>query len=279
MKDNKYKLGCVLSPEDSRDWGIDTVAKSINAAELPTSYLTEGKVDVLNQGVYSTCVAHAIAAAMGYGEFKLGYDTYTNFSRGFIYANRRATDYQGEGMRIREALKQLNHDGDCVYADFTYNNTYPYCRKKLLEKEGELKVKAKPHTVLNYFRCYGELEVKAAIMLQGAVIISIPVYEYGLAAEVKLPTDSDQIDGYHAMCCVGWDETGWIIQNSWGKSFGTKGYCHIKYEYPIKEFWGITVKEGLPPIKKDKWYKRLGNWFVGIWTRFTFWWRSIFNKK
>lgn len=279
MLKNTKQLGCVPSVEDSRDWGIDTVAKSINVVELPETYRTEGEVAVLNQGMYSTCVAHAIAAAMGYGEFKLGYDTYTDFSRGFIYGNRSNSDYQGEGMMIREALKHLNHEGDCVYGDFPYNNTYPYCRKKVLENESELKVKAEPHTVLNYFRCYGEIEVKTAIMLQGAVIISVPVYWYGLDTEVELPKDEDEIEGYHAMCCVGWDKTGWIIQNSWGKSFGDKGYCHIPYNYPIIEFWGISVKEGLPPIHKDKWYNRFGNWLSSVWLNILLWWKKIFNKK
>lgn len=279
MNDEKRQWGCIKSTEDSRDWGIETVAKSINAAALPEEYRTEGKVKVLDQGIYSTCVAHAIATAMAYCEFKLGYNTCSDFSRGFIYANRRKDDWQGEGMMTRQALKNLNHDGDCLYESFTYNNTYPYCHNKLLAREKELKAKASPYKIVNYFRCYGELEVKTAIMTLGAVVVAMPVYKFGLHAEVQVPTRDDVEDGRHAMCCVGWDKTGWIIQNSWGKKFGNDGFCHIPYEYPIDEFWGITIKEGIPPMKKQPWIVRFGHWLAQKWLELMLWLRRKRNDR
>ena len=91
--------GYIPSPEDDRDYTIDMVM-AVDNEELPTAYRTEGTVPVLNQGINSDCVAHAIAVAMAYGECKLNSNKFNNYSRGFIYGNRRPTDIQTEGMII-----------------------------------------------------------------------------------------------------------------------------------------------------------------------------------
>ena len=110
--------GCLVSPEDKRDYTVEMV--SLAEAPLPETYECK-KMPVLNQGSIGSCVAHSCATALGYGELKSGISKPHDFSRGFIYGNRKATDYQGEGMHIRQALKQLNHCGDCQYKDFPYN--------------------------------------------------------------------------------------------------------------------------------------------------------------
>jgi C1A family cysteine protease len=244
--------GCMPSPPDSRDYTRESVC--LTAQPIPETYLSTG-MKVLNQGSVGSCVAHACATALGYGE-KLGGNAPHDYSRGFIYGNRRVTDHQGEGMYLRQALKQLNHCGDCEYVDFPYNEVYPKVKARIEADKENLLAKAEPYKIVNYFRCYTDEDVKLALLNQGAVVISIPVYS-SFAADCPIPSADDTYRGGHAMCVVGWDETGWIIQNSWSASWGKKGLLHLPYKYPINEFWGITVNPTVPQPKEEKWYVKL----------------------
>lgn len=261
----KYFIdGCQPSPLDVRDYTIDMVAMA--EAPLPETYLCNS-MKVLNQGSVGSCVAHACATAMGYGEKKSGMTTAHDFSRGFIYGNRKVTDYQGEGMYIRQALKQLNHCGDCEYEDFPYNETYPNVKKKIDNDKENLYAKAEPFKIVNYFRCYSNDEVKRALLNQGAVVLSIPIYD-SFSADCPLPSKEDKYKGGHAMCVIGWDETGWIIQNSWSKAWGKKGTLHLPYEYPINEFWGITVNTDVPQPEKKNWFQHLIDWLCSLFEKY-----------
>lgn len=253
-----YNLnGYIPSPVDERDYTADKIF-SAPVAEFPSAYRTEGNVPVLNQGANCDCVAHAIAVAMAYGECKLFNNKFNDYSRGYIYGNRRALDWKGEGMCIRSALKQLNHDGDCLYKVFPKQGPYKVVRALIDEKAEEYAKAAEPYKILNYFRLYSENEIKQAIMAQGAVVVGMTLYE-DFGPNVSVPTTESKRSGGHAMCCIGWDETGWIIQNSWGKGWGKSGCCHVPYEYVVDEWWGITVSPLLPTPNKDTWYVRLSN--------------------
>lgn len=238
--------GYIPSPEDSRDWKSEDVMEV--EAPLPKTYRTEGKVKIMNQLTYSSCVAHALSAAMSYGEYKAGKKHAHDFSRGFIYGNRRATDWQGAGMITREALKQLNHCGDCLQDIFAVLDNYKNTKAELEKNKNYYLKEALPYAVKNYFRCYTEEEVKKALINQGAVIICINIYP-SFGGDAEVPQLGDKSKGGHAMCLVGWDETGWIIQNSWGIYWGKKGFCHLPYDYPVKEWWGITINSDLPEPK------------------------------
>lgn len=252
--------GCMPSPLDVRDYTRDQVC--LTTYPIPKTYRISG-MKILNQGSVGSCVAHACATALGYGELKTS-PTAHDYSRGFIYGNRRATDHQGEGMYVRQALKQLNHCGDCEYKDFPYNEVYPKVKARIEADKDNLLKKAEPYKVVNYFRCYTDEDVKLALLNQGAVVISIPVYD-SFAADCPIPAADDKYRGGHAMCVVGWDETGWIIQNSWSALWGNKGCLHLPYKYPINEFWGITVNPTIPEPKKENWFvqiiKAIVSWF------------------
>ena len=203
MEDKKLKYfvgGFLPSEDDPRDYTLEKVSV-MSAAPLPEEYRTEGKVPVLNQGANSDCVAHAIAVASAYGQYKIN-ENFNDFSRSYIYGNRRATDYQGEGMYVRQALKNFNHDGDCLNVDFPYRGSYQKMKAKIAEKPEEYKEKASKSKLVNYFRLYSEEEVKRALISHGAVVVGITVYS-SFGTHVKVPTKKDKKAGGHAMCCVG----------------------------------------------------------------------------
>ena len=275
MEDKKLKHfvgGFLPSEDDPRDYTLEKVSV-MSAAPLPEEYRTEGNVPVLNQGINSDCVAHAIAVASAYGQYKIN-ENFNDFSRGYIYGNRRATDYQGEGMYVRQALKNFNHDGDCLNVDFPYRGSYPKMKAKIAEKPEEYKEKASKSKLINYFRLYSEEEVKRALISHGAVVVGITIYS-SFSTHAKVPTKEDKKSGGHAMCCVGWNKDGWIIQNSWGKFWGDGGYCYLPYDYPVDEWWGLTMSDTIPEPEIDNWFKRIITWFKNIWKKL----KVIFSEK
>ena len=63
-------------------------------------------------------------------------------------------------------------------------------------------------------------------------------------------TRKEQILGGHAVVCVGYNEFSqkWIMRNSWGSSWGDKGYFYLPYNYLLNpslttDMWTITKME------------------------------------
>lgn len=272
--DARLLNGYIPSPIDERDYTFTTVyaVEPESEEELPEEYVTEGNVPVLNQGSNSDCVPHAIATATAYGQYKAE-KKYNDMSRGYLYGNRKLTDTQGEGMIIRQALKNYNHDGNCLNSKFPYRGSYPAMKAKIAEKPEEYAEEANNHKLINYFRLYSEKEIKKAIMRQGAVVLGMTIFD-NFGTHIKVPDKNAEKRGGHAMCCIGWNKDGWIIQNSWGTWFGDKGRCYLPYEYPVNEWWGLTTCITTPEPEKDSFWKRFVGFFKGLINLF----KTFFHK-
>lgn len=237
--------GVKPSPEDPRDYTTESVLAM--SALYPRAYQAP-KTPILNQLNISSCVAHACVSAMMNGE-KNSVKDYNDYSRGYIYGNRAEDDFQNEGMVIRQALKRLNKCGDVYYNDFPYNQKYAEVAQKIASQEEELRDSAALHKIKNYYRCYTTEEIKAAIMASGGVIISVPTYS-DFSRNLQL-TKTHRATGHHAMLIVGWNKNNqWIVQNSWGKGWGYGGYLLMDMNYPVNEYWGITVGSFIKEPKK-----------------------------
>lgn len=64
------------------------------------------------------------------------------------------------------------------------------------------------------------------------------------------PRSTDKIEGWHTLLAVGYTELkkALIIRNSWGTSWGLKGYAYLPYTYFSK---GYVVDAWTGKIKKD----------------------------
>lgn len=71
------------------------------------------------------------------------------------------------------------------------------------------------------------LVLKTAIVMNGPCIGGLPVYN-SLATNFWNP--SHNFEGNHAIAIIGYDKDGFIIRNSWGKSYGCEGYAHMSYD-------------------------------------------------
>lgn len=258
----QQKFTTLLSPEDSRDFTLEKISKA--AVQLPDKYESKG-TEILNQQAVNSCVAHSCASTMMTCEEK-EFSAHNNYSRGYIYANRREADYQGEGMYPRQALKQLNKCGDVLYDEFPYNEEYPQIKYRLKDIEEELAEKASQHKIVNYYRCYTPNDIKTTVMEKGACIICVPVYDNFSRDLEKV---GKYLEGYHAMTVVGWTKDYWIVQNSWGKNWGYKGKLHMSYDYPWDEAWGISIEANSEqPIEARNWLEKLiliiKNWLQNL---------------
>jgi C1A family cysteine protease len=63
---------------------------------------------------------------------------------------------------------------------------------------------------------------------------------------VPMPEEDEKSLGGHAIVCVGYDDKKkvWIMRNSWGETWGDKGYFYLPQEYLTdaniaSDFWTI----------------------------------------
>ena len=227
-------MGAIFSPIDVRDYKPAEVAR---AMEYPTAFSVElGKVK--NQGAVSSCVAHSLSEVLEYS----WRDKNIDMSVGFIYGNRKTSDYKEEGMIVRDALKALNQYGDVENSKFDYNKEVPKVIELFEEKYPELKDGALPFKIEKYYRCNTPEEMKTALMVDGPLVFAMKWFsdiKVGKDGIMKSTWDPNLNGGGHCMVIYGWNENGWLIRNSWGTTWGKGGNAILPFDAPIRECWGI----------------------------------------
>lgn len=239
-------LGAVPSPQDDRDYRLVTFTKPL--AQHPSEFEIIYDAPAKDQGAVGSCVAHSLAYTREIVE-KQQKGTFNKFSVGFIYANRKETDLQEEGMIPREALSALVHSGAVYESLFPVNEQYPKILTKFEQVKDELLEQALPYRITAYCRLYNTSEIKTALCELGPVTACIPIYESFYKPDsdgtVPIPIKArETLSGYHEITILGWKIINgipyWKALNSWGASWGKSGYFYMSYEFPIMESWSIT---------------------------------------
>lgn len=184
----------------------------VSSNELPKSYSYKNYLpDVLNQGENPICVPCSLSAFLNWRQnLKDGSKTDNKVNYFEIYKSKTS---EGEGMTFKEAFSYLRHHG-------------------VSSKVGEMKIDS-------YGLIRNVFSLKAAIVMNGPCFGALPVFNY--YDDFWNQREGDDFLGYHAISIVGYDEDGFIIRNSWGKSFGSKGYTKLKNEDVNKfiELWTV----------------------------------------
>lgn len=237
----EYSLGCLPSPKDKRDYKLDTLIMS--APKLPDEYKNDGNIQIIDQGNTSMCVACAIVQAKHLIEQKQTDDS-EMFSPAYVYSNRAATDHKTDGMIPREALKCLLHNGVCHYDDFPGFYTYSKAHSLFVKNQTELNSLAKPYRISSYYRLNETEDIKQAIYTIGFAMVAYDVYGCMFKPVNGMVQYNESSCGYnyggHQLLAIGWNDTGFIVVNSWGKDYGTNGIVTIPYNYKPIESWAFT---------------------------------------
>lgn len=235
----EYLFGALDPEVDIRDYQYEPDMMSEETEDdLPKSFELEIRPAIKNQGSVGSCVAHAAAEIAEYYN-KKQQNSDEKMSVGYIYGCRYV--YTGSGMYLRDALKTLKNRGVALHSEFPYNKEVPEIID-MFEAVPEWKTD-KQNSISTYFSISTinrNYKIKKALMEYGPVMVSIKWYKDFKVKDGIMTTSRDGKYGGHCVMLYGWNEDGWLIQNSWGKKWGVNGTATYPYYYPFKEVWGIT---------------------------------------
>ena len=270
MKNLNFEV--INSTYDVRDYQIN----ADGAANFPDSYQCPETLSIKNQGDKPTCVAHALSSLLEY-HYKRQMKTSEPFSTEFIYGYREPTYYQGDGMMIRNGLNTIRKLGDPFQLDCPGNSDVETAKKKVDEDIEYYKGLAYPHRISSYYRCIGTNAIKTALIKHGPVVISMNTYNGAKLKDDVYTWDAAADYGRHCVLIIGWDERGWLIQNSWGKSYGGDGCFILPYNFTINEAWGITddIQDDDTTVKKPS---KFTEFIASALNAIVNFFRNLFNK-
>ena len=254
-----YAFGWVPDLPDARDL-IYSATLSVMKKLLPKVDLRSKCPPVYDQGQLGSCTANALGGAFQFGQKKQGIPNWVP-SRLFIYYNERVlinTVNSDSGAYIRDGIKTMNKQGVCA------EKNWPYDITKFTQKPPAICYsKALTNQVLSYMRVNNTSlnQLQSCIASGFPVVFGFSVYEsfrnIGKNGIMPMPAPSEQLLGGHAVMAVGYDDTKhvFIIRNSWGPTWGDKGYFYMPYAYitdtnRCDDFWTIRLVEAGVALKK-----------------------------
>jgi C1A family cysteine protease len=258
MSPTKRRFGWIPDVPDHRDH-VYALSLALAPHKLPERIdLTGDCPPVYDQGSLGSCTANAVAAVV---EFDLKRQKLRDLppSRLFEYYNTRALEGTVDvdaGAMLRNAIKVVVRTGECQ------EKTWPYeIPKFAVRPDDRCYEEAARHRAVSYRRLSNDLGVMKGCLAEGfPFVFGVAVYDSFLTEAVEttgnvpLPLSGERGPGPdggpagHAMVAVGYDDTTgrFRIRNSWGTSWGDRGYGTIPYAYLTDsglgdDYWTIRL--------------------------------------
>jgi len=254
---HRNKKGWVLGgvkkdPRDPRDYLAQ--APLPKDGQLPSSAdLRQYAREIEDQGHVGSCVGNAVSSELElYAKSRLNIDK--NFSRLFVYYNARklsGLEHQDGGAYLRDGVKCCNHWGICT------EDIWPYDTSKVNDQPSpEAYEVARPNRVITYERIQvSDIDTIKAFIAneQKSVVIGMGLGEkfYDVSGPLDqqdypaINNSDNELIGGHAMNIVGYDDNInggiFIVENSWGTSWGDNGYFALKYNVWLSDGWDCWV--------------------------------------
>ena len=191
-----------------------------------------------NQGTLGTCSAFAMVSIFEY-IMKKANPSNPDLSEMFVFYNAVDTggvnwkDKLKEGISFFEAVSAMSALGICS------EDLCPY-GENLIKPSPEAYEDGKTRLVKTVKNVEITHEALTSALSEGyPVAISLRIFDSFQAdgnGFIYRPTDQqikDHDEGNHALVICGFseDDKVYIVRNSWGTSFGDKGYCYIPFSY------------------------------------------------
>lgn len=243
----------------------ESVPLKVAAKKQPSSVdLRQWCSPVENQGSLGSCTANAGVGLFEYYERRTT-GKYIDGSRLFLYKVTR--ELQGakgdDGAQLRDAMKAM------VLFGVPPEKYWPYNIEKFNDEPSNFCYSfAQNYQAIQYYRLdpagtsptvalaaiKKNLAASLPAMFGFSVYSSIPPLDDG-KGEIPFPERGDSLEGGHAVVAVGYDDNkkigktkgALLIRNSWGESWGEKGYGWLPYAYVEQgladDFWSMIKAE------------------------------------
>ncbi len=250
------------------DKNEDEMLKLTFNKSLPSSIDLSTSMDIIyDQGILGSCTANALSWAFKYRARDI------NPSRLFIYYNERMLDQRegdnsvtiDDGSTLKQGVNTLRRFGVCG------ENLLPYIPRKFAQKPSPVCYnQGLKNKIRNYSFLPQNIEAMKNCLNQGyPFVFGILVFSsfeddvVDHTGVVPYPDISkESLLGGHALVAVGYDDATQRIKfaNSWGRSWGNRGYGYIPYSYITNtsltdDLWiiyNVTRRNRLRKNKKRK---------------------------
>jgi len=195
---------------------------------------------VLNQGSEGACTGFGLAAVINYLQWKNnGYDVQDLevvsprmlYHMAQLYDEWAGEDY--EGSSCRGAMKGWHRHGVCTDRLWPYRDSSGTIAFVSPDEGWDQDAAGRPLGAYYRIEKRSINDMQSAICEVGAVYCSANVHKgWYLDTHKTLRTikfDTNGIGG-HAFAVVGYTEEGFIVQNSWGETWGYHGFAILTYE-------------------------------------------------
>ncbi len=220
MPNPNFKTNVEQDFPDNRDWIYRP-----NLKQLATTIEPPKNLVILNQGEESACTGFAMAATINYLK---GATTKkkTQVSARMLYEMAKRNDEwpkeNYDGSSLRGAIHGWKNSGVCSEKKWLYSDDE--------DKKGELTIErakaARTNTIGSYYRLRPVLaDFHAALAETGIIAVSAKVHNHWFSprnGQIQYDPSLEHAGG-HAFAIVGYNDKGFWVQNSWGKTGEIKG--------------------------------------------------------